>query len=91
MCRIFLKVPSEAVDIEGFYSNPFWIGPLLLTEIGSEFVAPFKALKLKYLLHKSENIEEIESDGIFPINWVNAAFKDLWKSLIRIQSTRDQG
>lgn len=89
--RLFLKVPSQAVDTEGFYADPFWKEPLLLTEMGSKFVEPFRALKLKYLLHKSEYIEDIEKDNIFPKSWINAAFKDLWKSLICIQSTRDQG
>lgn len=95
MLRIWLFVRvqkrEEVVQIEEFFKNHTWTEPFLTTDEGKEYAAPFKSLRMKYLLLHHQDVKILYSDDLIPPEWLNNAYKEQWHHMLRIDASKDCG
>ncbi|XP_014233447.1 protein germ cell-less isoform X1 [Trichogramma pretiosum] len=94
MLRVWLYAhvnDSEALPLEEFYSRHMWTKPFLGTREGSEYAAPFKALRLKYLILNYQDVKILKYDNLIPDDWLYESYKEQWLHLLRIDSNQDIG
>lgn len=95
MLRVWLFVhihnQEETLQIDEYFRNHKWIEPFLTTEKGAEFAAPFKALRMKYLLLHYQDVKILYSDNLIPPEWLHEAYKEQWLHLLRIDANKDRG
>lgn len=95
MLRVWLFVhihnQEETLQINEFFKNHQWTKPFLITDEGKEFAAPFKALRMKYLLLHNLDLKMLYSDNLIPHEWLHDAYKELWLHLLRIDARKDRG
>jgi len=63
----------------------------LITEEGKKYAAPFKALKMKYLLLQEQDDKILYSDNLIPPDWLHNAYREQWLHLLRIDGNEDRG
>ncbi|XP_043522310.1 protein germ cell-less isoform X3 [Frieseomelitta varia] len=95
MLRVWLFVhvhnKEETLQIDEYFRNHKWTKPFLTTEEGKEFAAPFKALRMKYLLLHDQDVKILYSDNLIPHEWLHNAYKEQWLHLLRIDANKDRG
>ncbi|XP_043249806.1 protein germ cell-less isoform X1 [Colletes gigas] len=90
---LFIHVHNteETLQIDEYFRNHKWTKPFLTTEEGKKFAAPFKALRMKYLLLHDQDVKVLYSDNLIPHEWLHNAYKEQWLHLLRIDANKDQG
>ncbi|KAH0945205.1 hypothetical protein HN011_010739 [Eciton burchellii] len=95
LLRIWLFAHTQnCEDIQGinkYYTNHKWREPFLITEEGKKYAAPFKALKMKYLLLQEQDDKILYSDNLIPPDWLHNAYREQWLHLLRIDGNEDRG
>ncbi|XP_078049926.1 germ cell-less isoform X1 [Augochlora pura] len=95
MLRVWLFVhvhnKEETLQIDEYFRNHKWTEAFLITEEGREFAAPFKALRMKYLLLHDQDVKILYSDNLIPHEWLHNAYKEQWLHLLRIDANKDRG
>lgn len=79
------------MQIEDFFKNHTWSEPFLTTDEGREYAAPFKSLRMKYLLLHHQDVKILYGDNLVPPEWLNSAYKEQWHHLLRIDANKDCG
>lgn len=64
-------------------------GPVLPAE--SEYLLPFRALRLKHLIHHHVDMRIIDTDHIIPVAWLAPIFKVQWYQMLRVDQGVDRG
>ncbi|XP_076753572.1 germ cell-less [Xylocopa sonorina] len=95
MLRVWIFVhvhnKEETLQIDEYFRNHKWTKPYLTTDEGKEFAAPFKALRMKYLLLHDQDVKILYSDNLIPHEWLHNAYKEQWLHLLRIDANKDRG
>ena len=78
------------VGVNEFYSNITWKEPLLENE-GKEFSAPFRALRMKYLLLHNQDVKILQTDNLIPESWLYEGYKEQWLHILNIDANKDNG
>ncbi|XP_015606242.1 protein germ cell-less isoform X2 [Cephus cinctus] len=95
MLRIWLFVhihnDEDPLQIDTYFKNHTWTEPFLATDEGKEFAAPFKTLRMKYLLLHDQDVQILYSDNLIPPDWLHNAYKEQWLHLLRIDARKDRG
>ncbi|EGI68012.1 PREDICTED: protein germ cell-less [Acromyrmex echinatior] len=81
----------ETLKIDEFFKNHKWTEPFLTTEEGKEYAAPFKALRMKYLLLHEQDDKILYSDNLIPPDWLHSAYREQWLHLLRVDGNKDRG
>lgn len=63
----------------------------MVTEEGKRYVAPFKALRMKYLLLQEQDDKILYSDNLIPPDWLHSAYREQWLHMLRINDNEDRG
>ncbi|KAG5336386.1 GCL protein, partial [Acromyrmex charruanus] len=81
----------ETLKIDEYFKNHKWTEPFLTTEEGKEYAAPFKALRMKYLLLHEQDDKILYSDNLIPSDWLHSAYREQWLHLLRVDGNKDRG
>ncbi|KAG5315799.1 GCL protein, partial [Acromyrmex insinuator] len=81
----------ETLKIDEYFKNHKWTEPFLTTEEGKEYAAPFKALRMKYLLLHEQDDKILYSDNLIPPDWLHSAYREQWLHLLRVDGNKDRG
>ncbi|XP_012054385.1 PREDICTED: protein germ cell-less [Atta cephalotes] len=82
---------EETLKIDEYFKNHKWTEPFLTTEEGKEYAAPFKALRMKYLLLHEQDDKILYSDNLIPPDWLYSAYREQWLHLLRVDGNKDRG
>jgi len=82
---------EEILKIDEYYKNHKWTESFLTTEEGQEYAAPFKALRIKYLLLHEQDNKILYNDNLMPPDWLHNAYREQWLYLLRINANKDRG
>ncbi|KYN13777.1 PREDICTED: protein germ cell-less [Trachymyrmex cornetzi] len=82
---------EETLKIDEYFKNHKWTEPFLTTEEGKEYAAPFKALRMKYLLLHEQDDKILYSDNLIPPDWLHSAYREQWLHLLRVDGNKDRG
>ncbi|XP_024886625.1 protein germ cell-less-like [Temnothorax curvispinosus] len=82
---------EETLKIDEYFKNRKWTEPFLTTEEGKEYAAPFKALRMKYLLLHEQDDKILYSDNLIPPDWLHGAYREQWLHLLRVDGNKDRG
>ncbi|TGZ45850.1 Protein germ cell-less [Temnothorax longispinosus] len=82
---------EETLKIDDYFKNHKWTEPFLTTEEGKEYAAPFKALRMKYLLLHEQDDKILYSDNLIPPDWLHGAYREQWLHLLRVDGNKDRG
>ncbi|XP_066582998.1 protein germ cell-less isoform X2 [Prorops nasuta] len=95
MLRVWLFVHvhtmEDCMKMDDFFKNHNWTQPFLTSEIGRQYAAPFKALRLKHLLIHDQDVKILNADNLIPHEWLHNAYKEQWLHLLRIDAKKDIG
>ncbi|KAL6440528.1 hypothetical protein ACFW04_003204 [Cataglyphis niger] len=95
MLRIWLFAHTHNYDdtmkIDDYFKNHKWTEPFLTTDEGKEYAAPFKALKMKYLLLHEQDDKILYNDNLIPPDWLYNAYREQWHHLLRVDGNLDRG
>jgi len=91
--RLFAHIHNyeETLKIDEYFKNHKWTEPFLTTEEGKEYAAPFKALRMKYLLLHEQDDKILYSDNLIPPDWLYSAYREQWLHLLRVDGNKDRG
>lgn len=91
--RLFAHMHNyeETLKIDEYFKNHKWTEPFLTTEEGKEYAAPFKALRMKYLLLHEQDDKILYSDNLIPSDWLHSAYREQWLHLLRVDGNKDRG
>ncbi|XP_011862837.1 PREDICTED: protein germ cell-less isoform X2 [Vollenhovia emeryi] len=82
---------EETPKIDEYFKNHKWTEPFLTTKEGREYAAPFKALKMKYLLLHEQDDKILYNDNLIPPDWLHSAYREQWLHLLRVDGNKDRG
>ncbi|XP_071651736.1 protein germ cell-less-like [Temnothorax longispinosus] len=82
---------EETLKIDEYFKNHKWTEPFLTTEESKEYAAPFKALRMKYLLLHEHDDKILYSDNLIPPDWLHDAYREQWLHLLRMDKNKDRG
>lgn len=82
---------EETLKIDDYFKNHKWTEPFLTTEEGKEYAAPFRALRMKYLLLHEQDDKILYSDNLIPPDWLHNAYREQWLHLLRVDGNKDRG
>ncbi|KYQ52306.1 Protein germ cell-less [Trachymyrmex zeteki] len=82
---------EETLKIDEYFKNHKWTEPFLTSEEGKEYAAPFKALRMKYLLLHEQDEKILYSDNLIPPDWLHNAYREQWLHLLRVDGNKDRG
>ncbi|KAF7990963.1 hypothetical protein HCN44_000768 [Aphidius gifuensis] len=88
---IHMEDNDDSVEVDDYYKKHTWSEPLLETTIGKTYSAPFKALRMKYLLLDYQDVKILYSDNLIPPKWLHEAYKEQWLHLLHIDANHDRG
>lgn len=92
-CRLFIHLENKdnSVQVDEYYKKHTWTEPLLNTPAGKEYIGPFRALRMKYLLLHDQDVKIMSDDYLIPPEWLHEAYKEQWLHLLRIDANHDRG
>lgn len=82
---------EETLKVDDYFKNHKWTEPFLMTEEGKKYAAPFKALRMKYLLLHEQDDKILYSDNLIPPDWLHSAYREQWLHLLRVDGNKDRG
>ncbi|KYN04449.1 Protein germ cell-less [Cyphomyrmex costatus] len=82
---------DDKLKIDEYFKNQKWTEPFLTTEEGKEYAAPFKALRMKYLLLHEQDDKILYTDNLIPPDWLHSAYREHWLHLLRVDGNKDRG
>ncbi|KAL0114461.1 hypothetical protein PUN28_011610 [Cardiocondyla obscurior] len=82
---------EETLNVDEYFKNQKWTIPFLTTEEGQKYAAPFKALRMKYLLLHERDDKILYSDNLIPPEWLYSAYREQWLHLLRVDGNKDRG
>ncbi|XP_039308354.1 protein germ cell-less [Solenopsis invicta] len=95
MLRLWLfthtHICEETMKMDEYFKNRKWTEPFLTTEEGKKYAAPFKALRMKYLLLHEQDDKILYSDNLIPPDWLHSAYREQWLHLLRVDGNKDRG
>ena len=86
-----LNKDDSNIQVDDYFKKQRWAEPFFSTEEGRTFAAPFKALRMKYLLLHDQDVEILSNDNLIPTEWLHSAYKEQWLHLLRIDASKDRG
>lgn len=63
----------------------------LYSDIGEQYVPPFKGLRLHHLINHHLDVEMLETDKIIPKCWMMPVFRMQWYQMLRVDQGVDKG
>ncbi|XP_014473350.1 PREDICTED: protein germ cell-less [Dinoponera quadriceps] len=95
MLRVWLFAHThneeETLQIEEYFKNHTWTQPFLTTKEGKRFAAPFKTLRMKYLVLHEQDVKLLYSDNLIPPDWMHDAYREQWLHVLRIDGHEERG
>ncbi|XP_011307946.1 protein germ cell-less isoform X1 [Fopius arisanus] len=88
---VHIEDKYQALQVDEYFKTHTWTEPLLSTEEGKKYSAPFKALRMKHLLLHDQDVKILYSDNLIPAEWLHGAYKEQWLHLLRIDANIDRG
>lgn len=85
------KISENTLNMSDYYKHHTWTEPFLTTEEGRPYAAPFKALRMKYLLLHEQDNKILYNDYLIPLDWLHNAYREQWLYLLRINANKDRG
>lgn len=82
---------EETLQIEEYFKNHTWTQPFLTTKEGQRFAAPFKALRMKYLVLHEQDVKLLSGDNLIPPDWMYDAYREQWLHVLRIDGHEERG
>lgn len=82
---------EETPQIEEYFKNHQWTQPFLTMKEGKRYAAPFKALRMKYLVLHEQDVKLLYNDNLIPPDWMHDAYREQWLHVLRIDGHEERG
>lgn len=90
--RLYLNLRTANVKLDDFYKNQTWQEPLLLTEEGRPYNAPFETIGIQSMLFcNTYCMHLIKEDNVLPKNCLESALEDFYRHVMNMKDAKDLG